>query len=75
MNFRCIAARIANGKPLTPEEQKLLSRVNIFIMDWEIDGGRLPDDLQQIADQDRSLTPDEARKLIAWFNKTAPGNF
>lgn len=78
LNVFTVAARVASleVKPLTPDEEKLMGRVNVFIMDWEADGGHLPPDLQKIFDKpDFHYTPDEARKLIAWFNRTAPGSY
>lgn len=61
--------------PLTAAEKRTMGKVNVFIMDWEMDGGSLPPDIEKLASANRPLTPSEARKLIAWFHRTAPGDY
>jgi len=68
------AARFDN-KPLTPEEVKESGKANIWLMDWEMDGGKLPPNIQRISDIRRRLKPAEVRELLDWFYRTAPGGF
>jgi len=70
-----MAAKKYSPAPLTPEEHKLMGKANIWVMDWEMDGGTLPRNIQLLSDLRRPLKPAEARELLDWFYHTAPGNF
>jgi len=62
--------------PLTPEEQRELKTANVFLMDFVVDGwGTLPPEIAKIEALTRSLHPAEARDLLDWFRRTAPGDF
>lgn len=74
MRLLQIAARVAGEKPLSDEEKKELARANIFVMDYEMDGGSLPPDIEALSTKE-ALTPSEERKIIAWAKRLAPGNF
>lgn len=69
-----IATKVAGEKPLTPEEKKELARANIFVMDFEADGGTLPSNIDDLASK-QTLSPSEARSLIEWAKGLTPGNF
>lgn len=62
-------------KPLTPREEADLRKANIWVMDWEMDGGTLPKEIEKITSIPRRLTPSEARVLLEWFYVTAPGAY
>lgn len=62
-------------KPLTPREVKLMKSVNVFLMDFEMDGGVLPPDIERLSGLRRRLTPSESRALIEFFETHAPGSF
>ena len=47
----------------------------MWAMDWEMDGGTLPSNIQWIIDIRRRLQPAEQREMIVWFENTAPGNY
>jgi hypothetical protein len=40
--------RQAAQKPLTSWERKQLPKANVWVMDWEMDGGTLPRDVQRL---------------------------
>ena len=61
-------------KPLSPEEKKDLARANVFIMDFEVDGGILPPDVEALTNKDM-LSSTEERRVIQWAKSIAPGNF
>jgi hypothetical protein len=69
----------ANGRfdnaPLTSEEEHTAGKANVWAMDWEMDGGTLPRNIQRISDTRRRLKPAEVRELNYWFYQTAPGDF
>jgi len=67
--------RQATEKPLTPNEQKDLARANMFVMDWEVDGGNFPREINKLVNTRRRLTPNESRVILDWFYRTAPGDF
>lgn len=69
-----MARRIAAGQ-LSSKEEKLLAKANVWIMDVEMDGGTLPPEVERISSLRRRLNPDEARVLIDFFYRTAPGNY
>jgi len=73
MDLHAIANRVAGEKPLTPEEEKDLAKANVFVMDFEADGGTLPPDVDDL--MSRSPSPSEARKLIQWAKERTPGSF
>ena len=60
---------------LTSDEEKMLGKANMFIMDFEMDGGILPDRIQKISDKPSRLSDKEKRTLIDWFYRTAPGDY
>lgn len=64
-----------DNAPLTPEEVKESGRAYIWLMDWEMDGGTLPRNIQRINDIRRRLKPAEVRELNDWFYTTAPGGW
>jgi hypothetical protein len=61
--------------PLTPDEEKKLAKANVYIMDVEMDGGRLPSDVQKAWDQNGPQTPANARIILDYFYRHAPGDF
>lgn len=62
--------------PLTHEEQRELKTANVFLMDFVVDGlGTLPPKIAKIEALSRPLKPAEARDLLDWFRRTAPGDF
>ena len=71
-NAKRVADRWLSAAVPTPKD---MGRVNMFIMDWEMDGGTLPPGLQKISDLRRKLTDREKKKLFDWFNRTAPGDY
>jgi len=60
---------------LAPREEKDLAKANVWIMDWVVDGGTLPPEVERISDLRRPLTDREARIILKWFYMTAPGDF
>ena len=75
-----LKTRLSNS-PLTSEELRSLGRANIYLMDIEIEGGAqgwsgpLPPEVQAVSDLRRKPTPTEARIVLAFFERYAPGNF
>jgi len=65
----------SSDKPLTIREEKELEKANVFLMDVEIEGGSLPPRIQALSDLPRRFTPSEAREILDYFYKTAPGNY
>jgi hypothetical protein len=76
MKFHQIAAKIAET-PLSDQERALIPKANVFIMDWEVDGGTFPPEVQKIVDEKygKDYAPSEARAIIKWFQETAPGDY
>jgi len=70
-----------SSSPLTPEELRDLKRANTYVMDIEVEGGTrgwagpLPPEVQAVSDLRRELKPAEARIVLAFFYRYAPGNF
>jgi hypothetical protein len=60
---------------LSPREEKDLAKANVWIMDWVVDGGSLPPEVERVSDLRRPLTDREARLILKWYYATAPGNF
>lgn len=77
MRFHQIASKISGETPLSEWEMKTLPKANVFIMDWEADGGIFPPEVQKIVDEKygQEYTPSEARTIIKWFRETAPGDY
>lgn len=69
-----IALRIAGEKPLSPDEKKELAKANVFVMDFEADGGTFPPDIYTLMNKSH-LSPTEERRIIQWAKGLAPGNF
>jgi hypothetical protein len=70
-----LAKRNRNA-PLTSEEQRTLKTANVYLMDFVVDGwGVLLPKIAKIEALTRPLKPAEARDLLDWFYRTAPGNF
>ena len=65
----------AMTKPLSKNELRDMAKANVFIMDWEMDGGTLPPAVESISNLRRNLKPDEQRIILDWFYSTAPGNY
>lgn len=72
---RFLAAAKDDG-PLTEAEKRELGKANMWVMDWEMDGlGKFPKEIEKIVELRRTLKPSEARVLLEWFRRTAPGNY
>ena len=65
---------MGDSRPLTDIEKRDLSKVGVWAMDMEMDGGTVPAEIDELLEQP-SVTPQEARTLLRWFYSTAPGNF
>ena len=65
---------MGDSRPLTDIEKRDLSKVGVWAMDVEMDGGTVPAEIDELLAQP-SVTPQEARTLLRWFYSTAPGNF
>ena len=72
-----VAARWLANRPaaLTDREERDLGKANVWVMDWEMDGGTLPPEIQRISGLRRPPTDREKRILLKWFYETAPGNY
>lgn len=70
MDLKSVAMRIAAGKPLSPEEKRKLGKANVFLMDFEMDGGTLPPEIEALSSGE--LDPDQARTVIRWAESRAP---
>lgn len=60
---------------LTPEEKKLLGKANVYAMDWEMDGGTLPEWVDKMMHASYKPSNHEKRKLIQWFRENARGDY
>jgi len=49
----------------------LVEKAFIFAMDYEADGGQIPDDVEPLL-EDRKLSTKEKAKLVKWFMDTCP---
>jgi hypothetical protein len=75
--------QIAVERPLEDDELRQLGKANSWAMDWESDGGTLPPEVARVADipdpgrgqGKREKTPAQVRVLLAWYHRTAPGNY
>lgn len=63
------------SNPLNANEEKLIRKANVYAMDLECDGIKLPKRIEQLVNLKRALTIAEEREMIQWFHNTAPGNF
>lgn len=63
------------NEPLKEFEDLDVGKANMWIMDWEMDGGTLPREVQRVHDLRRKLKPDEQRVILKWFWSTAPGDY
>ena len=64
--------------PLTPEEEKLLGKANVYLMDVEMDGGTWPPAVQKVTDKygwGKPMPPAAARVILDFFYRNAPGDF
>lgn len=85
--MREILHRLEEGtaatRPLTDDERRQLGKANVWAMDWEMDGGRLPPEVAQVINipdpgrgqGQREKTPAQVRVLLAWYHRTAPGSY
>lgn len=75
--------QIAVDRPLTQEELRQLAKANSWAMDWESDGGTLPPEVARVADipdpgrgqGEPEKTPAQVRVLLAWYHRTAHGDY
>ena len=74
---RCVrdVLRFHISAGLTPREERDLAKANVWVMDWEMDGGTLPPEIEEISNKQGELSDEEKRTLLDWFYSTAPGNF
>ena len=70
-----VALAAGADRPLTKAELRDLGKASIWAMDVEIDGGTVPPEIDRLIQRSRSLTPKEARVVLDWFYRTAPGSF
>jgi hypothetical protein len=63
--------------PLSDIERRDLRKVILWAMDVDADGGVVPPEIDALLHFDKfsRLTVGEARKLLRWYYKTAPGNY
>jgi hypothetical protein len=64
-----------SNAPLKEWEQRKMPKVNMWIMDLEMEGGGLPPEVQRVDDLRRRLKPAEKRVLIKFYEQSAPGNY
>jgi hypothetical protein len=66
---------IKNSLPLRPEEEKMMGKINSFIMDLIDDGleSDVPKEFRQLVPRNASI--ETKRRAIKWFNGRAPGNY
>lgn len=65
----------AAEKPLTPREERDMARANVYLMDVEMDGRRLPAAIEKLNNLRRKLRPSEQRQILDYFYNNAPGNY
>jgi len=75
--FHLASALRSAGKeiPLNTREKKDLAKANVWIMDVEMDDGRLPPEIESLSNLQRPLKPSEQRKILEWYYQTAPGDY
>jgi len=67
--------KLANDLELRLYDQ-LEGKINMWSMDFEMDGGELPQEIEEAYDTpDKDRTDEQKLRLLAWYKSTAPGNY
>lgn len=63
------------NRPLDAREKNELGKANVWAMDVEMDGGKVPRAIEKLIKRGHSRKPSESREILKWFYSTAPGNY
>lgn len=55
---------------------RLAGKINMWAMDYIMDDGILPQDIEEAYDTpDTDRTPEQKLRLLRWYQSTAPGDY